>query len=408
MHRKEKFLCSSSQIRAAFGLLFFSFGLLEIVAGAGLDGWGGEVDVRPVAKATDRHVIHSYYLTCPESPDGTKLLYYTSRSPDGEHGDLIVQERVTGRETILVRDIDTADAHRVACQQWVSNGTKVAYHDVKNDHWSVYIVDIATGETRVFAENRLLGFGEQKLDMVPMYGCDWHPGDHRDLEILNVLTGSIEKVISIQAVEKEYGPWLQKEFQGLPTSIFFPILSPDGKRVFFKMAAPGPRGQLGDFRSPLSSHRQGTIVADMTSRQFLFMRPVWGHPAWHPDSTHILEVHSELFDVLTCQSHRIAGLPDLPGEHPSMSPDGKLFVIDGPLGKLAHVPGEWGVIVCDVTGADFRIIHRFDNSHGATSWRSNHPHPVFSSDGRRIYFNVNAEKFTQLFVAEINPQISRP
>ena len=51
-------------------------------------------------------------------------------------------------------------------------------------------------------------------------------------------------------------------------------------------------------------------------------------------------------------------------------------------------------------GDQFQVLHRFDNSKGARSWRTNHPHPIFSADGRRIYFNVNEEKWTQLFVAE--------
>jgi len=37
---------------------------------------------------------------------------------------------------------------------------------------------------------------------------------------------------------------------------------------------------------------------------------------------------------------------------------------------------------------------------GAASWRVSHPHPVFSADGQRIYFNKSNGEFTQLFVAE--------
>ena len=38
-------------------------------------------------------------------------------------------------------------------------------------------------------------------------------------------------------------------------------------------------------------------------------------------------------------------------------------------------------------GINDEIIHRADNTHGARSWRISHPHPVFSPDGKRIYFN---------------------
>jgi hypothetical protein len=57
-------------------------------------------------------------------------------------------------------------------------------------------------------------------------------------------------------------------------------------------------------------------------------------------------------------------------------------------------------MVCDIRGRSFQILHRFDNSRGARSWRRNHPHPIFSADSRRIYFNVNEGDWTQLYVAE--------
>ena len=37
---------------------------------------------------------------------------------------------------------------------------------------------------------------------------------------------------------------------------------------------------------------------------------------------------------------------------------------------------------------------------GATTWRKNHPHPAFSPDGKRIYYNGNSGPWTTLHVAE--------
>lgn len=98
---------------------------------------------------------------------------------------------------------------------------------------------------------------------------------------------------------------------------------------------------------------------------------------------------------------RMPDLPNLRGNHPSVSPDGKLFVMDGLLDNVGGPAGHWGVVVCDVRGKQFQVLHRFDNSRGARSWRKNHPHPVFSPDGRRVYFNVNEGDWTQLLVAEV-------
>jgi dipeptidyl aminopeptidase/acylaminoacyl peptidase len=364
--------------------------------------WRRGVTIRPVAAPALRHTIHTYYLTCPESPDGTRVLFFASTTPDAHHGDLVVLDRATGKETIIARDIDTEDAHRAACQQWISNGKRVAYHDVKNDRWSVHVVDLATGQDRMLAEDRQLCFGRAVDDLLPLYGCHWNPGAHRDLELLDAATGTIRTVVTIADVEKRYGAWLAREFGGRPTSIFFPNISPDGQRVFFKMSAPGPQGAANNFRSAQASNRQGTVVYDLAGRQPVFMREKWGHPGWHPDSRRIIEAGNLLFD--TADGGKMIRLPDLPqlsGDHPSVSPDGRLYVKDGSLANLGGAPGEWGVVVCDMRGGQFQIVHRTDSRRGAKSWRKNHPHPIFSADGRRIYFNVNDTAWTTLLVAEL-------
>ncbi len=366
--------------------------------------WLADVKVHPVAPSSPRHTIHTYYLTRPESPDGTRVLFYSSTTRDGQHGNLVVLDRATGREAVVARDVDTEDAHRAACQQWISNGRRIAYHDVKEGRWSVHVVDLATGVDRKLAEDRQLCFGRAVDDILPIYGCHWNPGPHRDLELLNAATGEIRVAITIADVEKHYGEWLKKEFGGKPTSIFFPNISPDGRRVFFKMSAPGPQGALNNYQSPAASHREGMIVYDLETKQPLFLSMFWGHPGWAPDSRRIIEVHNQFFDAEDGgKSIPIPNLPDLPADHPSVSPDGKLFVMDGPLKNLGGKPGEWAVMVCDVKGSRYQILRRFDNSHGAKSWRVNHPHPIFSADGQRIYFNVNEGPWTELFVAEAGP-----
>ena len=371
-------------------------------SGDPLAPWLTGVTIHPVAAVAARHTIHTYYLTRPESPDGTRALFFVSTTPDAHHGDLVVLDRATGKETVIARDLDTEDAHRAACQQWISNGKRVAYHDVKDGRWSVHVVDLATGANRKLAEDRQLCFGRAIDDILPIYGCHWNPGTHRDLEFLDAATGEIRTVMTIADVEKRYGAWLAKEFGGRPTSIFFPNISPDGQRVFFKMSAPGPDGAANNFRSPRASNRQGTVVFDLVAKQAVFMSEKWGHPAWYPDSRTITEAGNVFYRPDgDGKLVRRSGLPKLPGDHPSVSPDGKLYVMDGPLTNLGGKPGEWGVVVCDIKGERSQVLHRFDNGKGAKSWRKNHPHPIFSADGKRIYFNVNEGPWTQLLVAEI-------
>lgn len=360
-----------------------------------------EAKISPVTDTGNRHAIHTYYLTNPESPDKTRVLFYVSTARDGQHGDLIVRDRATGKETVIARDIDTEDAHRGACQQWISNGRRVAYHDVKNGRWSVHVVDLDTLKDRKLVEDRQLCFGRVVDDLVPIYGCHWNPGPHRDLEMLDVSTGKIRTVMTIADVERHSAEYLKKEFAGRPTSIFFPNISPDGRRVFFKMSAPGSAGAENNYKSRDASHRQGTFVYDLVDKKIVFMRVKWGHPAWHPDSRRIIEVGNVFFD--TSENGKMTKIPNLPilrGNHLNVSPDGELWVVDGLMDNVGGPAGHWGIAVNDIRGEHQLILQRFNNSRGAGSWRRSHPHPVFNADARRIYFNVSDGPWTRLMVAE--------
>lgn len=361
-----------------------------------LAAWRSGVKVQPVAAAPDRHSIHTYYLASPESPDGRNVLYYTSATPEGHSGDIRMLERATGRETILARNVTTEDAHRAACQQWVSGGRRVVFHDVRDGVWVVACVDVATQAERVLARGRQLAFGQPGGDLVPIYGPHWKPEDHKDLELLNVATGDIRTVVTAAAVKEKYHDLLAREFGDREISIFFPVFSPDAKRVFFKLATP----LGGDFRSKQASDRRMMVVYDLERSRLLLGRSRWGHPAWHPDSRHILETGHELVDTNDGATRRLPDLPKFPGSHPSVSPDGRLFVTDTTLERFGGTSKEWGVAVGSMEGGQYVIVHRFDDSRGAKSWRRTNPHPIFSADGRRLYFNVGEAARTRLHVAE--------
>lgn len=384
-------------VRVFFTLLCWLPLATSAAAADPLGPWRHNVRVSTAGSELPRHTIHAYYLTCPESPDGRQVLFYASTEASGHHGELIVLDRTSGAETIIARNITTEDAHRAACQQWVSGGKRVAFHDVREGRWLVAAVDLPSAQERVVARDRQLAFGQPTGDVVPLYGCHWNPGDHRDLELVNVATGESHVALTAACAEEEYSAWLKDEFGDRQTSIFFPVLSPDRSRVFFKIAA-GSGGD--DFRSSSASHRQGLFVYDLAASRFLCMRSTWGHPAWHPDSRTIIEIGPILIDSDDGASTRIANVPSLRGSHPSVSPDGTLFVTDGLLDALADEPGQWGVMVGDLRGGAFVVLHKFDNSRGARSWRVSHPHPAFSPDGRRIYFNESSGQWTRLRVIE--------
>lgn len=361
--------------------------------------WSSGVTIKPVSTIEGRHTTHSYYLTNPESPDGRHVLFFTSTDPQGHVGEVRILERATDKETVLAENARTEDAHRVACQQWLSGGRRVAYHEVIDKKWRVVVVDVATLQKTIVAEDHQLGFGRPEGDLLPLYGCHWNPGPYRDLELWDATTGKTTTKPIIKEVEAKYGDWLKKEFAGKPCSVFFPVLSPDSMRVFFKVAA----GNGGDnYMSSGASHRQGTVVYDFEKAVCVWQRNQWGHPAWTPDSRHIFEAGNITFDIADNPARfaRLKDVPVLSGTHPSMSPDGTLMVTDGMSRNVGGKGDEWGIQVADMNGGKWILLHSFATNGGAKSWRRNHPHPIFSADGKRIYYNVSDGPFTKLMVAE--------
>src|ERR1700679_2324930 len=104
--------------------------------------WKSAVTIRPVSTVPNRHTIHTYFNVSPETMDGSRVLYYTSVTPEGHTGEVRMQDRATGKEIVLVRNLDVEDAHRVACQQWISNDRKIIFHDLRNGEVVVATVDV--------------------------------------------------------------------------------------------------------------------------------------------------------------------------------------------------------------------------------------------------------------------------
>ena len=365
--------------------------------GAVLNPWKAGVQVAPVLPESSRHTMHAYYTANPESTDGRSVLYFSSTDVRGEVGDVCMVDRATGRETVLAAGVQAEDAHRAACQQWLAGGKLVAFHEaVEGGKWRVVVVDVASGVKKVIAEDRQLGFGSPEGSLLPLYGCHWNPGEHRDLELWDAETGKIRTAVRVSEVLAGLAGGIPAGFGSAEVSIFFPVLSPDRKRVMFKLAA----GRGGtDFRSKNASVREGLLCCDLESGKLLWSNARWGHPAWHPDSRQILQVGYVLFDTESGGNRQMRGPPVLRGTHLSLSPDARWITADGFLGKLGATPTEWGVLVADAGTGDWQVIHRFENGRGARSWRRSDPHPVFSADGKRIYFNVSDGAFTRLFVA---------
>lgn len=379
--------------------------ILLFAPGSTVDAWR-HCRIRELPVDAGAHSIHSYYVSSPESPDGRWVMYYSSTLPTGYEGEVRVFERATGKSRTIAAKVTVEDAHRAACQQWVSKGKRVVYHDFRDGEWQVVRVDLDSLEARVLVKGRQVGFGAPLGDVVPVYSPHGNPGSKRDLELLNVETGELRTLLAADTVKAAYPEWIAKVFGEKPISLFFPVLSPDGTRVFFKMASASPTDL--DLRSPESfrryaSERHGLFCYDVQTAKLTFPQPrEWGHPAWHPDGKQIIEINHTLIDAATGAERHIPNMPRLSGgPHPSMHPDGSLFATDFSPPLEDPRKGWWSILIGAVDGSDHAVVKTFDLNGGAKSWRRNHPHPVFSPDGKRLYFNATDGPWSRVMVAEL-------
>ncbi|MEZ0385726.1 MAG: TolB family protein, partial [Verrucomicrobium sp.] len=141
MTRMLRFLTQLGAFTALLGLGFTS----RLAAQAGDDplaAWRTGVKIQQVSPEPARHTVHSYFNTCPESPDGSKVLFYTSTTPDAHTGEVWVRDRKTGEEKRIATNLKVEDAHRVACQQWVRNGKAITYHAERDGRWFVATANV--------------------------------------------------------------------------------------------------------------------------------------------------------------------------------------------------------------------------------------------------------------------------
>src|SRR4029079_18182111 len=98
---------------------------------SGVKPWKGS-RIRPLLPEAAAHSIHSYYVSTPESPDGRSVLFYASTLPTAYEGEVRLLDRASGTVKTLASKVTVEDAHRAACQQWISKGKRVVFHDFRD------------------------------------------------------------------------------------------------------------------------------------------------------------------------------------------------------------------------------------------------------------------------------------
>lgn len=330
--------------------------------------------------------IHTYFDVIPESPDGRHVTWFAFDGPPLHQGRVMIGDR-DGGASVSVRHCD-GSPHSGAHQGWLDND-----HIFFSSGGRLFIADLRGRIVQEFAgaidtvhqASRRGLFSTHNLrdgsaESSPPEACWSMDLDHGTLtELLNFSTAYA----------------LLREFQDLagvaPETLTFKHTkwAPDGRDWFVVFtnesalrAHPGmPRVKV-------------LVAARDDGRDARIVGSFGHHPNWMPDGTGIYAFAAGRENRLLCWP-RAGGDPEtlavLPCEgHPCVHPDQKRIATDA-----VHWPraDRAAIVLQDLApGANETL---FEMPFPRVEWQTLHPprcichpHPVWSANGRRLYFNA--------------------
>jgi hypothetical protein len=344
--------------------------------------------------------IFSFFNTCPESPDGSTLVYVRCiKEPSGRDDFTSAELWVCDRDAKKhhkVTDIAGTAAHNGVEAQWIDND-RVAFFD----NGFVRLVNIRTGKDLLDKKIKADGLGHQPHQNKILYNIytDDGRGEPGTYE-LDCNTQQIRLVLSIKDCAKIPLPaYLQpKDIDSLQHwRTLHSQYSPDGKKIAFRLdVGPSEKSQLLGIYN-----MDGSGMKIMNKALHFF---------WYDNSSIVghLQVDKNGKRPEAPEKRYTLTRWDLdgnileeemtpPGNHLAMSPDRLHFVSEtfyqtNPVVVKLYTMGH-----PEATAT----IASFD-PYDITWKRRFHVNPAFSRDGKRIYYSrpLN-EKYSGTFFCEI-------
>lgn len=348
----------------------------------------------------DHPSVHAYYDCCPEDPAGARIACFRFDGPVPGVGRVEIRDRSGRLETHFGAD----------CQ---GNGHVGGFATWADDDAVIWVdgPDGSAGDPRTHL--RELGSGEQRelsgrirqfhapsgrgLVQEMATTADNPHGLCRAIAVIDRRGETIGRLRLEDALAAHPDPDAVPPLATL--NLMNSKWAPDGSRFLVVWTGEVYRRRSGDASHP---RHKCLLLADATGGSVRFLGDFTHHPAWSPDGRSVIaflqQEHGQdlvAFDAET--GERRVLLRDLPGVHPSLSPDGRSVVTD-----VFNAPehGHAQILRIDLASGQREVLAEFAHADFGHS-DGHHPHPVFSRDGRRLYFNAQDGGPCGVFVLEL-------
>ena len=332
--------------------------------------------------------VHAYYDCCPESPDGQRVACFRFDGP------------VPGVGRVEVRDRDgalldsfghgaTGDGHVGAFPTWADDDAIL---------W-VDGPDGLSGEPRTF----LRELSRDAQPELPGRIRQFHSASGRGLvqECARDEANPLGLTTAVAVIDRQGATIGRITREGCYATLPDPAAAPPASCLSLMNAKWSPDGSrfIAVYNTEPYRKLGGTddvarfktlVVAQADGSGLRFLGHFTHHPSWTPDGSGIIAFNRNAdgdgqdlvrFDAESGEPTVL--LADVPGVHPTIAPDHASVVTDvfdqtAGRARIVRYPLPEGEpeLLADFAHVDF--AHR--DGH--------HPHPVFSRDGRRIYFNA--------------------
>jgi hypothetical protein len=337
-----------------------------------------------------RAAIHSYFDLCPESPDGARVVYFQFDDSVPGPGGVVVAQR-DGSEPRVIASGIAGHAHTGAYQQWVGDNA-IAYASGEQDGGGSVVVTLSDGAAhecrhwiRMYspASGVGLSYGRRGDSGEPAVSrVDWRSGDTRWL---------FDRSDALAM-----HPLRERRLQREPITFKHTKWAPDGQRFFCVLSnEPYIWSHPGELRI------KSLYLANADGSGLRYLTEFGHHPMWGQDSACVYYFERDgasqslVVHPLDGAAPRVI-LAGIAGVHATLSPDQRRVVTD--IFGWPE-PGRGAVVLYEV--ADGRRVTLAEFELPDTTHQTGcHPHPVWSRDAGRVYFNAPTDGRPHVWAVE--------